>query len=192
MINENALIDADATTAPERWGVWPHAATYANQPVGREARFRELACEALRSILPESATTGLCVNTYISQIETDTSSADQVTSKAGFEGYAENLSGDDLLLNLKKKLQANSGYLTICDFDLPAVDGIELISSLRSQRVSQVLLFSAFPEPRTFNYLSSDVKTQHQSGLPARSLTEIEERLVWKSLFDSGEMLYSL
>jgi hypothetical protein len=29
-------------------------------------------------------------------------------------------------------------------------------------------------------------------GTPSRSLTEVEERLVWKSLFDSAEALYTL
>jgi hypothetical protein len=44
-------------------------------------------------------------------------------------------------------------------------------------------------------YLVSDKlpdPTLYFNGGPARSLTEIEERLVWKALFDSGEMLYSL
>jgi hypothetical protein len=37
----------------------------------------------------------------------------------------------------------------------------------------------------------SEPKFQFDTGL-TRSLTEIEERLVWKSLFDSGEVLYSI
>lgn len=34
--------------------------------------------------------------------------------------------------------------------------------------------------------------TIHIKEAPARSLTEIEERLVWSALFASGEVLYSL
>jgi hypothetical protein len=45
------------------------------------------------------------------------------------------------------------------------------------------------------DYLTSDrVSNQriHLNEVPARSLTENEERLVWSALFASGEVLYTL
>jgi hypothetical protein len=76
-------------------------------------------------------------------------------------------------------------------FTLPPIDVASASILLAEIQVGRPAISWTLPKDDLISDRSTDPKYQ-VTQTQRRALSEVEDRIVWKSLFDSGEVLYTL